>query len=409
MRADHDIVVIGGGQAGLAMSAALQQRGREHVVLERRQVGERWRTERWDSLRFQFPNWSLQLPGYTYSGPDADGFAHWREILHIIENHAVRSRTPVHEQTDVTSLRADDDTFVLAVAGGTVRARVVVVATGPFQRPRIPRFAHNLTKSIAQTDPTRYRRPDQLPDGPVLVVGSGASGCQIADELLHSGRTVFLSVSRHRRAPRRFRGKDVYWWLERMGRLDQTIDDLPDRRPPAPLVVTGAGGGYDVDVRRMAANGIRVIGRVLDASQSTLTIAQNANQLLNEADQTFIAFLEAARQFAAAHPDLQADDEEPAQSADLPPAVAEIESLDLRRENVAAIVWATGYEYDYDWLHAPVLDREGRPLQRRGVTPVPNIYFLGLHWMHTLRSGLLSGVGGDAVYLADHMDYAPRR
>jgi putative flavoprotein involved in K+ transport len=243
----------------------------------------------------------------------------------------------------------------------------------------------------------------------VLVVGSGASGCQIADELLHSGRTVFLSVSRHRRAPRRFRGKDVYWWLERMGRLDQTIDDLPDRRPPAPLVVTGAGGGYDVDVRRMAANGIRVIGRVLDASQSTLTIAQNANQLLNEADQTFIAFLEAARQFAAAHPDLQADDEEPAQSADLPPAVAEIESLDLRRENVAAIVWATGYEYDYDWLHAPVLDREGRPLQRRGVTPVPNIYFLGLHWMHTLRSGLLSGVGGDAVYLADHMDYAPRR
>jgi putative flavoprotein involved in K+ transport len=409
MRENHDIVVIGGGQAGLVMSAVLRGRGREHVVLERGQVGGRWRTERWDSLRFQFPNWSLQLPGYAYSGADINGFAHWREILHIIENYGAGSRASVRERTEVTSLRADDHGFALSVPDGTIHGRNVVVATGPFQRPRIPEFSHTLPKSIAHTDPTRYRRPEDLPDGAVLVVGSGASGCQIADELLHAGRTVFLSVSRHRRAPRRFRGRDVYWWLERMGRLDQTIDSLPGRRWPPALSVTGVRGGYDVDVRQMAADGIRVLGRVLDASHSRVTIARNANELLDQADEALTEFLDAARQFAAANPDLELGDEEPAQSPAPPAIVAEVESLDLRRENVTAVVWATGYDYDYGWLQAPVLDVEGRPLQRRGVSPVPGIYFLGLHWMHTFKSGLFSGVGSDAEYIAEHLDSATGR
>jgi putative flavoprotein involved in K+ transport len=214
MRERHDTVVIGGGQAGLAMSAVLQQRGREHVVLERRRVGERWRTERWESLLFQFPNWSLELPGYAYSGDDPDGFAHWREILRVVEDYAASTRAPVREHAEVTGLRRDDGGFVLSVPDGTIDARQVVVASGPFQRPRIPRLAERVARSVLQTDLTRYRRPEDLPDGAVLVVGSGASGCQIGDELLRAGRTVFLSVSRHRRVPRRFRGKDVYWWLD---------------------------------------------------------------------------------------------------------------------------------------------------------------------------------------------------
>jgi putative flavoprotein involved in K+ transport len=233
MREHHDTVVIGGGQAGLAMSAVLQQSGREHVVLERRQVGDRWRTERWESLRFQFPNWSLELPGYAYSGEDANGFAHWREIPRIIEEYAAITRAPVREHTEVAELRADDGGFVLSVPDGTIHARHVVVATGPFQRARIPQFSEGVPPSVLQTDPTRYRRLGDLPDGAVLVVGSGASGCQIADELLRAGRTVWLSVSRHRRVPRRFRGQDVYWWLDRMSRFAQTIDSFPRRQAPS--------------------------------------------------------------------------------------------------------------------------------------------------------------------------------
>jgi putative flavoprotein involved in K+ transport len=403
MRERHDTVVIGGGQAGLVMSAVLQQRGREHVVLERRQVGERWRTERWKSLRFQFPNWSLELPGYAYSGDDPNGFAHWREILRVIEDYAASTRAPVREHTAVTGLRMDDGGFVLSVSDGTIHARHVVVATGPFQRPRIPRLSESVARSVLQTDPTRYQRPEDLPDGAVLVVGSGASGCQIADELLRAGRTVFLSVSRHRRVPRRFRGRDVYWWLDRMGRFAQTIDSFPGRQWPPSTVVTGVSGGYDVNVRQMAADGIRVLGRVVGASDDALAVATNANEILDEADAAFAGFLAAAREFAAANPDPGFAEEEPTGSASLPATVVEVESLDLRRENVVAIIWATGYDYDYGWLQVPVLDAQHRPLQQRGVTQVPGLYFLGLHWMHTFKSGLFSGVGSDAEYLAEHM------
>lgn len=403
MREYFDTVVIGGGQAGLAMSAVLQQRGLEHVVLERRQVGERWRSERWESLRFQFPNWSLELPGYAYSDEDKNGFSHWREILRIIEDYAESARAPVREHTEVTELRADDGGFVLSVPDGTIHAHRVVVATGPFQRPRIPQFSESVAPSVLQTDPTRYRRPEDLPDGAVLVVGSGASGCQIGEELLRAGRTVFLSISSHRRVPRRFRGKDVYWWLDRMGRFAQTIDSFPGRQWPPSTVVTGVSGGYDVNVRQMAADGVRVLGRVLGASDGTLAVARNANEVLVEADAAYAGFLAAAREFAAANPHVNLAEEEPIGSAVLPATVVEVESLDPRRENVVAIVWATGYDYDYGWLRAPVLDVQGRPLQQRGVSPAPGLYFLGLHWMHTFKSGLFSGVGSDAEYLAEHM------
>lgn len=404
MREHHDTIVIGGGQAGLAMSAVLQQRGREHVVLERGQIGERWRIERWESLRFQFPNWSLELPGYVYSGDDVDGFAHWREILRVIEDYAASMRAPVREHTEVTELRAEDGGFVLSIPDGTMHARHIVVATGPFQRPRVPQFSENVAPSVLQTDPTRYRRPEDLPDGAVLVVGSGASGCQIGDELLRAGRTVFLSVSRHRRVPRRLGGKDVYWWLDRMGRFAQTIDSLPGRRWPPSTVVTGVSGGYDVNVRQMAADGIRVLGRVIGASDGTFAVARNANDVLDEADAAFAGFLAAALEIAATNPDVELSEGEPTGSAVLPTKVAEVEYLDLRRERIAAVVWATGYDYDYGWLRAPVLDAQGRPLQQRGVTDSPGLYFLGLHWMHTFKSGLLSGVGSDAEYLAEHMD-----
>jgi putative flavoprotein involved in K+ transport len=404
MREHHDIVVVGGGQAGLAMSAVLQEHGREHLVLERRRVGERWRTERWASLRFQFPNWALELPGYSYSGDDPDGFAHWREVLGVIEQYAASTGAPVREHTEVKALRTHNGSFVLTVPDGTIHARQVVVATGPFQRPRIPGFSEGVAPTVLQADPTRYRRPEDLPEGAVLVVGSGASGCQIGDELLRAGRTVFLSVSRHRRVPRRFRGKDVTWWLERMGRFDQPIEGLPGRRWPPSVVVTGVNGGYDINVRQMAAEGVRVLGRVLGVRDGRLMVARSANEVLDEADEAFAGFVAAARELVAARPDGDlADEDETIAPAGPPASVPEIEWLDLQRENIATIIWATGYDYAYGWLQAPVLDDQGRPHQRRGITPVPGLYFLGLHWMHTFKSGLLSGVGRDAEYLAERM------
>jgi len=340
MRQHQDIVVIGGGQAGLAMSAVLQRRGLEHVVLERGQVGGRWRTERWDSLRFQFPNWSLELPGYAYAGDEPDGFAHWHEILCIIEEYAAAVRAPLREHTEVTELRTDERGFALSVPDGTIHARQVVVATGPFQRPRVPEMSQGVAPSVLQTDPTQYRRGEELPDAAVLVIGSGASGCQIGDALLRAGRTVFLSVSRHRRVPRRYRGKDVYWWLERMGRFAQTIDSFPGREWPPSTVVTGVSGGYDV--RSMAAEGIRVLGRVIGVSDGTVTAARDANDVLDEADASFAGFLAAAREFASANPGVDPAEQEDVAPASLPLMVPEISSLDLRREKVSAIIWATG-------------------------------------------------------------------
>ena len=401
----HDTVIVGAGQAGLAMSAALQRHGREHVVLERRRVGDRWRTERWDSLRFQFPNWSLQLPGYRYTGADPDGFAHYTEIVRFIEDYAASTRTPVREHTEVIGLQRDaaGTGFVVSVAGGSLHARRVVLATGPFQRPLIPPMSHDIWPSVLQTDPTRYRGPGQLPDGAVLVVGSGASGCQIADELRGAGRTVFLSVSRHRRIPRRFRGKDVYWWLEKMGRLAQTIDSFPERRWPPSIVVTGVHGGYDVNVRHLAADGVRVLGRVAGASGATLAIEAGANQILDEADTAYAGFMSAAREFATQMTGEDFAGDRPVDRLGPVTAVSEVDSLDLAREHIGTIIWATGYAYDLGWVKAPVLNSTGRPVQRRDVTQQPKLYFLGLHWMHTIKSGLLPGVGNDAAYLAEHI------
>ena len=405
MTEQHDTVIIGGGQAGLAMSAVLQRRGREHVVLERRRVGERWRTERWDSLRFQFPNWALQLPGYTYAGDDPDGFAHYSEILGVIEDYAASTGAPVREHTEVVGLGEDGGGagFVVSLADGSMLARRVVVATGPFQRPLIPGLSRDVLPSVLQTDPTRYRCPAQLPDGAVLVVGGGASGCQIADELLRAGRRVYLSVSRHRRVPRRFRGKDVTWWLEKMGRFAQTIDSFPNRQWPPSVVVTGVNGGYDVNVRQLAVDGVAVVGRVTAASGGTVAIAANANQILDAADAACADFLAAAREFAAKGGQEELAEEESADPTGLPPAVDEVDSLDLARQNITTIIWATGYAYDFGWVMVPVFDEHGRPVQHRGTTQRPGMYFLGLHWMHTFKSGLFSGVGSDAEYLAEHM------
>jgi putative flavoprotein involved in K+ transport len=406
LREKHDTVIVGGGQAGLAMSYHLRQRGREHVILERRRVAERWRTKRWDSLRFQLPNRWLELPGKRYAGGDPDGFVHHTDVLRFVLDYAAEIATPVRTGVEVTSLSCDEDSgyYSLETADGRMKARHVVVATGPFQRPVIPDYSRAVPASVYQIDATCYRNPEQLPPGAVLVVGSGNSGCQIADELLRSGRNVFLAIGRHSRVPRRYRGRDIIWWYENLGRFDVTIDTFPDLRYPATVILTGVDGGYDLAPRHLGSAGATLLGRVVGITDGTLALADDAMEVLAAADKSYTGFIEAADALAATSA-MRSELGEKDCPPSLPPLhVDSIRTLNLHEENLGTIIWASGYGYSFDWVKLPIFDANGRPVQQRGVTPCSGVYFLGLHWMHTFRSAILAFVGRDAAYIADHIE-----
>jgi putative flavoprotein involved in K+ transport len=407
LREKHDTVIIGGGQAGLAMSHHLRQRGREHIILERRQVAERWRTERWDSLRFQLPNCWLELPGKPYAGTDPNGFAHHSDVLRFIVDYSAEIAAPVRTGVEVTSLSPDEGSggYALETRDGQINARHVVIATGPFQRPMILDYSRDVPSYVYQTDATHYRNPAELPPGAVLVIGSGNSGCQIADELLHGGRRVFIAVSRHSRVPRRYRGRDLIWWYENLGYFDVNIDTFPGRRYPPTTIMTGVDGGYDLDPRRLGIAGASLLGRVLGISDGTLALADDAENLLADAEKSHARFIEAADTLAAT-PEMRSELEQTEAPAPLaPPRVNGIRWLNLLDEKIGTIIWANGFGYDFGWLKLPIVDAKGAPVQQRGVSACPGVYFLGLHWMHTFRSAILPFVGRDASYLADQIDH----
>jgi putative flavoprotein involved in K+ transport len=402
MRERHDIVVIGGGQAGLVMSHCLRERGREHIVLERQRVAKRWHSERWDSLAFQFPNYDIRLPGYQYVSNDPEGFASYRDIARMLEDYAVQIDAPVRCGSNVTRLSADSSSSHILIETGssTIDASHVVIATGPFQEPSLPTCAAGFPARILQVHASSYRNPAQLPEGAVLVVGSGNSGCQIVEELNEHGRRVYFVLSRHHRVPRRYRTKDVTWWYEKMGRWDAKIDDMPGRKFPIPTVLSGTHGGHDVNVRQLAADGVVLLGRLLQAAGEKLAFADDAEAILREADSAYWSFFEAADAHARASGlDFP---EEPKERVSAAP-IDSITSLDLAEAGIASVIWSTGYRYDYGWLKLPVLDERGAPLQRRGLTSCPNVYFLGLHWMYKFKSAILRYVVEDATYLSDHI------
>jgi len=400
-----ETVIVGGGQAGLAMSHHLRQSGREHVVLERARVAERWRTQRWDSLRFQFPNWTIEMPGRKYSGEFPDAFSHKDEVLRFIEDYAASIEPPIRTGVNVTALRpaARGGNFEVITDQGSIVARNVIIATGPYQRPRIPAFSADLPASIVQLHASEYRNPAQLPDGGVLVVGSGASGCQIAEELLESGRQVYLAVGRHVRVPRRYRGRDVFAWRRALGHLDRTADTLPKgKRMRAPLV-TGIGGGHDIDLRNYAAKGMTLLGHVLDMRDGRVLLACDLEKHLRAGDQAFDDFTQAADEYLR----IRGSDEEfvqddTARHRERVP-LESIGEIDLHSSNIGCVLWSTGYAFDFNWIELPVFNALGEPKHRRGVTEVPGIHFLGLPWLHKAQSSFLCGVGEDAQYLAQHI------
>jgi putative flavoprotein involved in K+ transport len=402
----HDIVVIGAGQAGLAMSYWLSARGREHVVLERASVAERWRRERWDSLYFQFPNSFLQLPGFEYRGPEPNAFAHHGEIIRYVEDYGRKIAAPVQLGVDVRALAHDEQAgiFRLIADRGSLTAQRVVIATGPFQRPLIPECAAALPPDIVQMHASAYHNPGQLPPGSVLIVGSGSSGCQIAEELQHSGRTVYLSVGRHRRIPHRYRGRYMLDWLADLGIFDLPVDNLSGGEMPPPLVVTGVNGGHGINLRRFAAEGIVLLGSLVGIQDGKAGLGADAEQRMTEADQAAQDLVQQVDEYVR-RMGLVAADPDPRDVLELD-ASAHLTfpaTLDLKAAGISTVIWCTGYAFDFEWVRLPIFDERGRPAQRRGVTACRGAYFLGLHWMHTFKSGTLFGVGQDAEYLAEHM------
>ena len=397
-----ETLVIGGGQAGLTMSHRLKQRGLPHLVLERHRIAERWRSERWDGLKFQFPNWSVRLPDFAFPHRDPDAFTSTAEIIDFIEAYAALVAPPIRCGIEVTRLRRGDGAsgFVAETSDGPIVADNVVVATGPYQRPLIPEVLRDA--DVFQVHASRYRNPQQLPPGAVLVIGAGASGAQIAEELYRAGRRVFLSVGRHTRLPRRYRGRDLIRWLAELG-----IDETPvEQRGPSRLlpVITGAYGGHTIDFRRFAADGVTLLGRVQAARDGVIDIAPDLAESLANGDAIYAAFLETVDARVKQHRLMLPEDPDARACLPDPPCVTEpIRRLGLQAEDLVAVIWATGYGVDFGWIDIPVLDVRGEPVHRNGVSDVPGLYFLGLQWLSKMKSSFLSGVGDDAAVLAGHI------
>lgn len=397
-------IIVGAGQAGLALSYCLTQRGHEHLILERGRVAERWRSERWDSFTLLSPRWHSRLPGYRYEGDDPDGFMDRQEIVRYLEGYAGFSKAPVRLGSAVTTVRRDEDTqrYFVEVNGGeaTFEAQNVVVAIGGHQWPHLPAVAAALSGRMFQIHTNDYRGPEQLPPGGVLVVGSGTSGQQIAEELIHSGRQTFLSVGRHAKLPRRYRGRDIVWWLDQTGVFDETADQAPSERRRPAAALTGIDRGHDLDLRHLAAQGVTLLGHLKRVAEDRLLFLPDLERSLASGDQVEIDFKRRVDDHVLAHR-LDA----PWEEAELQPNVSlnPIDELDLQAEGITSVIWCTGYAYDLDWLQLPVRDPTGEPVHRRGVTPFPGLYFLGLRWLWKRKSSFIDGVGEDAIYLADQL------
>jgi putative flavoprotein involved in K+ transport len=401
-----ETLIVGGGQAGLTMSHMLKQRGCPHFVLEQARAFERWRSERWDGLRFQFPNWSVELPDFPFCDADPDGFATSAEIVDYLDAYVKFVKPPGYCGVKVPGLRRDEarKLFVAETSAGSILARNVVLATGPYQRPVIPEaLAGDI--DLFQVHANAYKRPDQLPAGAVLIVGSGASGSQIAEELSRAGRQVYLSVGRHKRMPRRYRGRDLSWWLREM-EVEQT--PVEQRGPDTTLpLITGAYGGHTIDFREFAAQGITLVGRLKAARDGILHFAADLRESLDYGDAAYNAFVQRMDGFIEQRK-LQLPAEIRAQVTDLTSIADSMRELNIRAAGLTSVIWATGYTFDFRWIDLPVLDEKGEPVHDHGVARVPGIYFLGLPWLSRMNSSFLSGVGADAARLADHIHAAAR-
>ena len=405
---DHiDTVIIGGGQAGLSVSYYLTRQDREHVVLEQANgPGDAWRNHRWDSFTLNTPNWQSRLPGADRPGAGPDGFMSREEIITYFEDYTRSFRLPIRYRTRVSRVERDyrSGMYLVTIEGeGRIQTRNAVIATGLYQKPKIPTFSSELPVGIRQVHSDAYRNPRALLAGSVLVVGSAQSGAQIAEELYEAGRKVYLAVGRAGRTPRCYRGKDANWWLEQLGQYDRTASDLPS--PKAKFAgkphISGTRGGHTLNLHQFARDGVTLLGHVRDIHEGKIELAPDLHENLAAADRfeaNFVAVVDAyiAKTGLAAPkenlPSLRDGFEQPV-----------LTTLDLGAAGITNVIWATSYEFDFSLVRLPIFDSDGYPIQRRGVTAYPGLHFVGLPWLHNAKSGLIYGVGEDAAFIASEI------
>lgn len=396
-----EAVVVGAGQAGIAMSEHLSRAGVPHLVLERGRIAERWRSARWDSLVANGPAWHDRFPGLEFDG-DPDAFVGKEAVADYFVAYAEKFHAPVRCGVEVTRVTRNDRGagFHIATSTGDIEARYVIAATGAFQNPLMPDLVPQ-SDGLMQIHSNSYRNPGQLPPGSVLVVGAGSSGAQIAEELMEAGRTVYLSVGPHDRPPRAYRGRDFVWWL---GVLNKWDADAPKNAEHTTIAVSGAHGGKTVDFRKLAARGMRLVGRTERYDNGTLHFANDLATNIRRGDANYLSVLDEADAWLARNgmdlppePEARVIDADPACMTD--PTL----TLDLAAAGVTSIIWATGFTQDYSWLAVDALTDEGRPRHQRGVSSEPGVYFLGLPYQSRRGSSFIWGVWHDAKFVADHI------
>ncbi|MCT2584605.1 NAD(P)-binding domain-containing protein [Actinophytocola gossypii] len=399
-------VVVGGGHAGLAASHFLSERGIDHVVLERGEVANSWRRERWDSLRLLTPNWQSRLPGHAYDGPDPDGYMTMGEVVGFIDGFAARTRAPVRTGTTVTSLRRTDDGYHVTTDQGELACRAVVLASGACNLPAVPAtLSEAVPAGVEQVTPFTYRGPDQLPDGGVLVVGASATGVQLAAELRRSGRPVTLSTGEHVRLPRTYRGRDVLWWMDASGVWDTRYDEVPDltraRRLASPQLA-GTPGRTTLDLNALTADGVELVGRATAVRDGQLLFSGGLRNVVSLADlkmERLLGTFDAWAQETGVDSDVKPPERfEPTRVPGSPRL-----RLDLRGGEVRTVVWATGFRPDYSWLDVPVVDGKGRLVHDGGVVDSPGLYALGLPVLRRRKSTFIHGAEDDARDVVDHL------
>jgi putative flavoprotein involved in K+ transport len=399
-------VIIGAGHAGLAMSRCLAQRSIDHVVLERGEIAHTWRTERWDSLRLLTPNWQSRLPDFNYSGTDPDGYRTLPEVIELIEAYAAIISAPVRTHTTVTSVRGTESGYFVKTDQGEWSCRTLVIASGAFNIACVPDFFHRVPSSIAMFTAQQYRNPGQLPDGGVLVVGASSSGTQIANEIHRSGRPVTLAVGEHIRAPRVYRGKDLQWWMDVVGLLDERYDQVDDiaraRRVPS-LQLAGSPDRSMLDLNTLAEAGVKLVGRLAGITESGR--AQFAGSLRNMCALSDLKMNRLLNLIDAWAHENGFDDKIEAPQRLPPTRVEEAPplGLDLHSGEIKTIIWATGYRPDYSWLELPVIDRKGMVRHDGGVVCLPGVYLMGAPFLRRRKSTLIDGAGDDARDLSDHL------
>jgi putative flavoprotein involved in K+ transport len=399
-----DVVIVGGGQAGLAMSRCLSDLRIDHVVLERGRVAERWRTERWDSLRLLTPNWMTRLPAFQYDGPDADGFMTAKELVGFFEKYASSFPLPVEVATSVEAIEAFADTsFLVTTTRGLWQTRNIVLATGYSDLPAVPAMASRLDGALHQVVPREYHHPAALPGGGVVVVGASATGIQLADEIHASGRPVVLSTGQHLRVPRRYRGRDIMWWLDRTGILDETeesVYDVETSRHAPSFQLVGRPDHATLDLQRLRRAGVLVVGRLTSIDGHRLRFDDDLVKTVAAADVKLASLLSRLDRVAnSSGLDGLVENREPFEPL-WPDFVEAPTELDVRAAGIETVVWATGYRRTYSWLKLPLLDARGELRHHGGVTPCTGVYALGLPFQRTRKSAFIDGVGADARVLA---------